>query len=172
MLQIREIRGEKKNLRVSRVSRECFDVVKNTCRYERSVEKGEEYVEIKTKDMIIDKLIYETIGASMEVYNTLGPGLLESVYEKAMFYELSLRDLYVESHIPVEIIYKEEVISSELRLDLIVEDTLIVELKSVETLQPVHFKQLRTYMRLLDKPVGLLVNFNVSDFKHGYRVLR
>ena len=122
--------------------------------------------------MIIDKLIYETIGASMEVYNTLGPGLLESVYEKALFHELSLRDLYVESHIPVEIIYKEEVINSELRLDLIVEDTLIVELKSVETLQPVHFKQLRTYMRLLDKPVGLLVNFNVSDFKHGYRVIR
>ena len=142
-MQIREIRGERRRIRG-----------------------------IKTKDMIIDKLIYETIGASMEVYNTLGPGLLESVYEKAMFYELSLRDLYVESHIPVEIIYKEEVISSELRLDLIVEDTLIVELKSVETLQPVHFKQLRTYMRLLDKPVGLLVNFNVSDFKHGYRVLR
>ncbi|MBO5854243.1 MAG: GxxExxY protein, partial [Bacteroidales bacterium] len=74
--------------------------------------------------MNIDKLIYETIGASMEVYNTLGPGLLESVYEKAMFCELSLREINVESHIPVEIIYKNEIIGSELRLDLVVEDIL------------------------------------------------
>ena len=137
------------------------------CRYERFVEKGEEYVELKTKDMIIDKLIYETIGASMEVYNTLGPGLLESVYEKALFHELSLRDLYVESHIPVEIIYKEEIIRSELRLDLIVEDTLIVELKSVETLQPVHFKQLRTYLKLMNLNQGWLINFGEEDFADG-----
>ena len=108
----------------------------------------------------------------MEVYNTLGPGLLESVYEKALFYELSLRDLDVESHVPIKIEYKDEIIRSEFRLDLIVEDTLIVELKSVETLMPVHFKQLRTYMKLLDKPVGLLVNFDVSDFRTGYKVLK
>ena len=136
------------------------------------MEEIKKYVELKTKDMIIDKLIYETIGASMEVYNTLGPGLLESVYEKALFCELSLRDLNVDSYIPVEIIYKNEIIGSDLRLDLVVEDTLIVELKSVETLMPVHFKQLRTYMKLLDKPAGLLINFNVSDFSSGYRVLR
>ena len=122
--------------------------------------------------MKIDNLIYEVIGASMEVYNTLGPGLLESVYEKALFYELSLRDLEVESHVPIKIEYKDEIIRSEFRLDLIVEDTLIVELKSVETLMPVHFKQLRTYMKLLDKPVGLLVNFDVSDFRTGYKVLK
>ncbi|MBR5147239.1 MAG: GxxExxY protein [Bacteroidales bacterium] len=122
--------------------------------------------------MKIDNLIYEVIGASMEVYNTLGPGLLESVYEKALFYELSLRDLDVESHVPIKIEYKDEIIRSEFRLDLIVEDTLIVELKSVETLMPVHFKQLRTYMKLLDKPVGLLVNFDVSDFRTGYKVLK
>ncbi len=122
--------------------------------------------------MSIDNLIYETIGASMEVYNTLGPGLLESVYEKAMLYELMLRGLDVASQLPVEIIYKEEVISTDFRLDIIVEDTLIVELKSVEKLMPVHFKQLRTYMKLLEKPAGLLVNFHVSDFKDGYKVLR
>ena len=122
--------------------------------------------------MKIDNLIYEVIGASMEVYNTLGPGLLESVYEKALFYELSLRDLDVESHVPIKIEYKDEIIRSEFRLDLIVEDTLIVELKSVETLMPVHFKQFRTYMKLLDKPVGLLVNFDVSDFRTGYKVLK
>ena len=131
--------------------------------------------ELRTKNfkiMKIDNLIYEVIGASMEVYNTLGPGLLESVYEKALFYELSLRDLDVESHVPIKIEYKDEIIRSEFRLDLIVEDTLIVELKSVETLMPVHFKQLRTYMKLLDKPVGLLVNFDVSDFRTGYKVLK
>ena len=132
-------------------------------------------IELRTKNfkvMKIDNLIYEVIGASMEVYNTLGPGLLESVYEKALFYELSLRDLDVESHVPIKIEYKDEIIRSEFRLDLIVEDTLIVELKSVETLMPVHFKQLRTYMKLLDKPVGLLVNFDVSDFRTGYKVLK
>ncbi len=122
--------------------------------------------------MSLDNLIYETIGASMEVYNTLGPGLLESVYEKAMLYELMLRDLEVATQLPVEIIYKEELISTDFRLDIIVEDTLIVELKSVEKLMPVHFKQLRTYMKLLEKPVGLLVNFHVSDFKDGFKVLR
>ena len=122
--------------------------------------------------MNLDKLIYETIGASMEVYNNLGPGLLESVYEKALLYELTLRDLDVKSQLPVEIIYKEEVIYSDFRLDIIVEDTLIVELKSVEKLMPVHFKQLRTYMKLLEKPVGLLVNFHVSDFRDGFKVLR
>ena len=127
---------------------------------------------IKPRDMNLDKLIYETIGASMEVYNTLGPGLLESVYEKAMLHELTLRDLDVKSQLPLEIIYKDEVIFTDFRLDLIVEDTLIMELKSVEKLMPVHFKQLRTYMKLLEKPVGLLVNFHVSDFKDGFKVLR
>lgn len=122
--------------------------------------------------MTQDKLIYEVIGASMEVYNVLGPGLLESVYEKALLYELKLRGLKVSSQIPVNIEYKGNVIGSDLRLDVIVEDILIVELKSVESLLPVHFKQIRTYMRLLNKPMGLLINFNVSDFKNGYKVIK
>lgn len=122
--------------------------------------------------MTQDKLIYEVIGASMEVYNVLGPGLLESVYEKALLYELKLRGLKVSSQMPVNIEYKGNVIGSDLRLDIIVEDILIVELKSVESLLPVHFKQIRTYMRLLNKPMGLLINFNVSDFKNGYKVIK
>lgn len=122
--------------------------------------------------MTQDKLIYEVIGASMEVYNVLGSGLLESVYEKALLYELKLRGLKVSSQIPVNIEYKGNVIGSDLRLDIIVEDILIVELKSVESLLPVHFKQIRTYMRLLNKPMGLLINFNVSDFKNGYKVIK
>lgn len=121
--------------------------------------------------MSIDKLIYETIGAAFEVYNTLGPGLLESVYEKAMIVELKSRGLSVQTQFPVEIHYKNTLIGSDLRLDLLVENKLIIELKSVETLNSVHFKQVRTYMRLLDKSAGILINFNVSDFRTGYKVI-
>ena len=122
--------------------------------------------------MTVDELIYESIGACFEVYNELGPGLLESVYEKALRYELELRELNVKSQVAVDIIYKGAAVGSDLRLDIIVEDTLIIELKSVETLLPVHFKQVRTYMRLLDKKVGLLVNFDVNDFKQGFKVIK
>ena len=122
--------------------------------------------------MSIDELIYEAIGGCYEVYNSFGPGLLESVYEKALARELQLRGLNVKTQVPVDIMYKGVAVGTELRLDIIVENKLIVELKSVEALQPVHFKQLRTYMKLLEKPAGLLVNFDVGDFKHGYRVLR
>lgn len=122
--------------------------------------------------MSIDQLIYEVIGASFEVYNSLGPGLLENVYEKALKHELQIRQLNVETQTPVEIQYKGLTIGSDLRLDLLVEETLIIELKSVEQLLPVHFKQLRTYMRLLGKPVGLLINFNVGDFSKGYKVIK
>ena len=122
--------------------------------------------------MSIDKLIYETIGAAFEVYNTLGPGLLESVYEKAMIVELKSRGLSVQTQFPVEIHYKNTLIGSDLRLDLLVENKLIIELKSVETLNSVHFKQVRTYMRLLDKSAGVLINFNVSNFRTGYKVIK
>jgi GxxExxY protein len=122
--------------------------------------------------MSIDKLIYETIGAAFEVYNTLGPGLLESVYEKAMIVELKSRGLSVQTQFPVEVHYKNTLIGSDLRLDLLVENKLIIELKSVETLNSVHFKQVRTYMRLLDKSAGILINFNVSDFRTGYKVIK
>lgn len=122
--------------------------------------------------MSIDHLIYESIGAAMEVYNSLGPGLLESIYEKAMIYELQSRGLKVSSQMPVEVKYKNVTLSSDLRLDILVEDKVIIELKSVETLMPVHFKQIRSYMKLLDVPAGVLINFNVSDFKQGYKVIK
>lgn len=122
--------------------------------------------------MNIDNLIYQSVGAAMEVYNHLCPGLLESVYEKAMMYELQLRGLRVTSQMPVEIKYKNTTLGSDLRLDILVEDKVIIELKSVECLMPVHFKQIRTYMKLLNVPAGLLINFNVSDFKQGYKVIK
>ncbi len=127
---------------------------------------------MKTQNNQYDDLLYAIIGGAMEVYNYLGPGLLESLYEKALFFELRNRNLFVKSQIPVEVNYKGTRIANDLRLDLLVEDAVVVELKAVEYLLPVHFKQVRTYMKLLDKQTGLLINFDVADFKTGYKVIK
>ena len=119
--------------------------------------------------MDIEQLIYEVRGAAMEVYNFFGPGLLESVYEKALVRELELRGLEVSTQLPVPIVYKGAVVGDELRIDILVENELIVELKSVEEFKPVYYKQLRTYLKLLNKDVGLLINFGEYDFKKGMR---
>ena len=119
--------------------------------------------------MDIEQLIYEVRGAAMEVYNQFGPGLLESVYEKAMVQELKLQGLKVESQVPINIMYKGAKIGDDLRLDLLVEDELIVELKSVEEIKDIYYKQLRTYLKLLEKEEGLLINFGEYDLKKGMR---
>lgn len=104
----------------------------------------------------------------MEVYNTLGPGLLESVYHKALALELESRGLKVESEVPVKVCYKGELMEEDaLRLDIVVEDQVVLELKSVEMLMPIHFKQLRTYLRLYNKELGWLINFGAYDFSEG-----
>lgn len=115
----------------------------------------------------LKELSYEIRGAAMEVYNELGPGLLESVYEKALIHEFKLREIDVVSQIPVNIVYKGELVGNDLRIDLLVEDTVIIELKSVEELKKVHFKQLRTYLKLLNRPEGWLINFGAEDFVKG-----
>ncbi len=119
--------------------------------------------------MDVEQLIYEVRGAAMDVYNFFGPGLLESVYEKALVRELELRGLEVKTQLPVPIVYKDAVVGDELRIDILVENELIVELKSVEEFKPVYYKQLRTYLKLLNKDVGLLINFGEYDFKKGMR---
>ena len=116
----------------------------------------------------VNAITGDILDASMEVHRTLGPGLLESVYEKALKRELEIRGHKVESQIPVDVKYKGVCVANDLRLDLIVDDCVIVELKSVEELRDVHYKQLLTYLRLLDKRVGILVNFNVSLLKDGF----
>ena len=116
-----------------------------------------------------DPLSYKIIGCAMEVYNTLGPGLLEAAYEKALIHELELNGLSVASQVPVEMNYKGVNLGEGLRLDLFVEDSIIIELKSVEELKPVHYKQLLTYLKLMDKRIGLLINFNVYDFREGIK---
>ena len=115
----------------------------------------------------LNELSYKVIGCAMEVYKTLGPGLLESAYEKALVHELTLAGIPVQSQVEVEMIYKGVNIGEGLRLDLLVDDRIIVELKSVEELKPVHHKQLLTYLKLMDKRLGLLINFNVTDIMQG-----
>ena len=113
--------------------------------------------------MTLNEITFEIRGAIYDVYKELGPGLLESVYEEALVFELEQRGLKVERQTNVPIIYKDHVLKTELRLDLLVEDDVIVELKSVEEMKPVFAKQLLTYLRLMDKRLGLLVNFNTSN---------
>lgn len=113
--------------------------------------------------MTTDEITYEIRGAIYDVYKELGPGLLESVYEEAMCFELVQRGLKVERQLQVPIQYKGNVLKTELRLDLLVEDKVIVELKAVEEMKKVFAKQLLTYLRLMDKRIGLLVNFNTDN---------
>jgi len=113
--------------------------------------------------MTINEITFQIRGAIYDVYKVLGPGLLESAYEEALVFELQQRGLQVARQVEVPINYKGNVLKTALRLDLLVENQIIVELKSVEEMKPVFAKQLLTYLRLLDKRVGLLVNFNTDD---------
>ena len=113
--------------------------------------------------MTDNELTYQIRGAIYDVYKALGPGLLESVYEEALAYELQQRGLMVERQKLVPIIYKENVLKTELRLDILVEGRVIVELKSVEEMKKVFYKQLLTYLRLMNLNVGILVNFNTDN---------
>ena len=113
--------------------------------------------------MTVNEITYEIRGAIYDVYKALGPGLLESVYEEALCFELEQRGLTVERQKQVPINYKGNVLKTELRLDILVEDTVIVELKAVEEMKKVFNKQLLTYLRLMNKKVGLLVNFNTDN---------
>lgn len=117
----------------------------------------------------LNDLSYKVIGCALEVYKTLGPGLLESAYEKALVYELNKNGIPVESQVEVNLNYKGMNIGEGLRLDLLVDGKLIVELKSVEELKPIHYKQLQTYLRLTDCHLGLLINFNVNDLMAGVK---
>jgi GxxExxY protein len=113
--------------------------------------------------MTENEISYQIRGAIYEVYKTLGPGLLESVYEEALVYELKQRGLQVERQKSVPVQYKDVTLNTDLRLDLLVEDKVIVELKSVTEMKDVFYKQTLTYCKLLNKKLGILVNFNVDD---------
>ena len=126
------------------------------------VEPGEE----------IDALASAVIGAAIEVHRTLGPGLLESVYEHALAVELELKDIPFERQSLININYKGHLIG-EGRLDMLIADKLIVELKAVEALAPIHTAQVMSYLKIMNLPLGLLINFNVPILKQGLkRVVR
>lgn len=113
--------------------------------------------------MTENEITYQIRGAIYDVYKNLGPGLLESVYEEAMVYELNKRGLNVERQIDVPIRYDGHILKTEMRVDLLVEGKVIVELKSVQDMREVFWKQTLTYLRLLGLKVGILVNFNVDN---------
>ena len=114
-----------------------------------------------------NEISYQIRGAIYDVYNALGAGLLESVYVTALEWELVNKGLRVRKEVPIPAYYKDVRMELGFRLDLLVEEKVIIEVKSVETLAGVHHKQILTYLRLADKKLGILVNFNVGEIKEG-----
>lgn len=114
-----------------------------------------------------DSLTGEVIGAAIEVHRSKGPGLLEKIYEKCMMRELELRRIPAENQVTVPVEYKGLIFDQPLELDILVDKCLIVELKAVEKILPIHKAQLMSYMRLMDIPLGLLINFHEVVLKKG-----
>jgi GxxExxY protein len=114
-----------------------------------------------------EKVATQIVDAAFSVHSTLGPGLLESVYEQCLAFELSERGLRFERQLVLPIKYKEHEIDSGLRLDFLIDDSVVVEIKAVECLVPVHTAQLLTYLKLSGHRLGFLINFNASLIKHG-----
>jgi GxxExxY protein len=117
--------------------------------------------------MEINDITAQIIDAAMKVHKALGPGLLESAYEACLAYELRARGLSVACQVPLPVIYEEVRLDAGYRIDLIVENTIVVELKSVESVNPIHKAQLISYLKLSSHKVGLLINFNVELLKQG-----
>jgi GxxExxY protein len=115
----------------------------------------------------INELTEKVIGAAIEVHKSLGPGLLESVYEECLCYELGSRQIGYQRQIPVPIKYKKVNLDCGYRLDVVVENTIILELKSCERIESIHKAQLLTYLKLSGLKIGLIINFNVPVLKDG-----
>ncbi|QDK79184.1 GxxExxY protein [Spirosoma sp. KCTC 42546] len=116
-----------------------------------------------------DHLATITIGKAIEVHRALGPGLLESAYQECLFYELQVSGLYVEREKPMPIVYKDVVLEHGYRLDLLIENKLVVELKTVEELNDLHMAQLLTYLKFGNYRLGLLINFRVKMLRDGIK---
>lgn len=119
--------------------------------------------------MNINDITGEVIGAAIEVHKHLGPGMLESAYEECLCYELSVRGLKFEKQKPIPVVYKEIKLECAYRADLLVENEVVVELKSQDAILPVHEAQILTYLKFANKKIGLLINFNVPVLKNGIR---
>ncbi|MCP4640284.1 MAG: GxxExxY protein [bacterium] len=121
--------------------------------------------------MQFDPLSNRVIGCAIEVHRALGPGLLESAYEQCLAHELTLQGLPFEIQKPLPVVYKGHQIDCGYRVDLLVDNALIIELKAVDAFAPIHTAQLLTYMKLASVPTGLLMNFNVTRLKDGIKRL-
>lgn len=119
--------------------------------------------------MILNELTHQIIGAAIEVHRLLGPGLLESAYEECLAHELSLRNVKYRRQVPVPVMYKGIKLECGYRMDIVVEERVVLELKSIECIAPVHEATVLTYLRLSEKTLGLLINFNVAILKDGVR---
>jgi GxxExxY protein len=119
--------------------------------------------------MEFESLSKDVIGAAIEVHKHLGPGLLESAYEECLSYELMQRGYKIERQKPIPVVYKEIKLECGYRIDILVENKIVLELKSVDCFNPVHEAQILTYMKFAQKKVGLLVNFNVALLKNGIK---
>ena len=117
----------------------------------------------------LDSITRRIIGAAIEVHRHLGPGLLESAYETCLAYELREIGLQVEQQKPLPITYKNVKLDCGYRLDLVIEDSVVIEIKAIEKLAPIHDAQLLSYLRIADKRVGLIVNFHVRVLKNGLK---
>jgi len=120
----------------------------------------------------VKNLVYQINGLAIDVHKELGPGLLESVYQKCLIFELKQANIKFETELKVPVFYKGNYLNTDLRCDLLIEDTLVVELKTVDSLIPIHDAQLLTYLNLLQKPIGLLLNFKCLNlYKEGQKTL-
>ena len=118
----------------------------------------------------LDELTYEIIGSAIEVHKTMGAGLLESIYHKCMIEELKHRKINFLTEMSIPVFYKTKKLEIDFRCDLFVENCLVIELKSVSEINPMHEAQLLSYMKLLEAPKGILINFNCSNiFKEGQK---
>ncbi|WP_158729546.1 MULTISPECIES: GxxExxY protein [unclassified Flavobacterium] len=117
----------------------------------------------------LESLSYKIIGLAIEVHRQLGPGLLESAYQQCLFYEIKKAGFKVEKEVLLPIIYKEIKIDHGYRIDLLIEDKLVVELKTVESFTSVHFAQILTYLKLGQYPLGLLINYNSKILKNNIK---
>ncbi len=123
------------------------------------------------KNMLDDELTEKIIGAAMEVHNYWGPGLMESIYERSLVHELQLRGLNVTHQVSLDLKYKGIGLSNDFRFDILVNNTVVVELKVVTELAPIHHAQLLTYLKITKCPIGLLINFNVIKLRDGIKRL-
>jgi GxxExxY protein len=115
----------------------------------------------------LDQLEYRVTGACIEVNKILGPGLLESVYQKCLMRELQLQNINFKAEHPIVLTYKDLLLDTALKVDLVIENCLVLELKAVESILPIHETQILTYMKLLRIPKGLLINFNSTNIVHN-----